>query len=216
VELMSMTMELPGIQCSEERYNSARPVRMPIEADVTHLLVEWKAGSEVARDQLIPILYEELRRMAARYLSNERSAQTLQPTALVHEAYMRLVQQQLPDWESRSHFFGVAAYLMRQLLVEHARRHQTQKRGHGVANVPLDEALTFAPESSAMIVDLDAALKALAAFDERKSKIIELRFFGGLSIEEVGQALSLSSATIGREQRLAEAWLHREMRNSPE
>lgn len=189
---------------------------MPIEADVTHLLVSWKAGNVDARDQLIPILYDELHRMAARYLRDERSAQTLQPTALVHEAYMRLVQQQLPDWESRSHFFGVAAYLMRQLLVEHARRNNTQKRGQGVANVSLDEALTFAPESCRMIVNLDAALKALAAFDERKSKIIELRFFGGLSVDEVARALDLSTATIGREQRLAEAWLYREMRSEPQ
>ncbi len=189
---------------------------MSIEDDVTRLLVEWKAGNEQARDNLIPILYEELHRMAARYLRNERAAQTLQPTALVHEAYMRLVQQQLPDWESRSHFFGVAAYLMRQLLVEHARRQHTRKRGAGVANVPLDEALTFAAGSSALIVDLDDALKALAAFDERKSKIIELRFFGGLSIDEVAKALELSSATIGREQRLAEAWLYREMGHGQE
>jgi RNA polymerase sigma-70 factor, ECF subfamily len=194
------------------RYNSARSSRMPIEADITHLLAEWKAGNEDARNQLIPVLYEELRRMAARYLRDERSAETLQPTALVHEAYMRLVQQKLPDWESRAHFFGVAAYLMRQLLVEHARRQNTQKRGSGGIKVPFEEALTFAPESSAMIVDLDAALQALAAFDERKSKIIELRFFGGLSIDEVAQALDLSTATIGREQRLAEAWLYREMR----
>ncbi len=129
---------------------------------------------------------------------------------------MRLVQQQLPDWESRSHFFGVAAYLMRQLLVEHARRQKTQKRGSGGHHVPLDEALTFAPESSAVIVDLDAALQALAAVDERKSKIIELRFFGGMSVEEVARALELSSATIGREQRLAEAWLYREMRGGRE
>ena len=194
-----------------ERYNSARPSRMSIEADVTQLLIAWKAGNEEARDHLIPILYQELRGMAARYLRNAHAAQTLQPTALVHEAYMLLVQQQLPDWKSRSHFFGVAAYLMRQLLVEHARRQNAQKRGSGLFNVPLDEALSFAPESSAVIVDLDAALHSLAAFDERKSKIIELRFFGGLTVDEVAQAMELSTATVGREQRLAEAWLHREM-----
>jgi len=186
---------------------------MSIEADVTSLLVEWKAGNEAAKDHLIPLLYGELHRMAERYLRNESGARTLQPTALVHEAYMRLVQQSLPDWESRSHFFGVAAYLMRQLLVEHARRNNTQKRGQGRSNVPFDEALTFAPESSRDIVDLDAALQGLAAFDERKSKIIELRFFGGLTLDEVAQMLAISPATVGREQRLAEAWLYREMQN---
>lgn len=149
--------------------------------------------------------------MAARYLRNERDAHTLRPTALVHEAYMRLVERQLPDWESRRHFFGVAAHLMRQILVEHARHHRSLKRGQGIANVPLNEALNFAPESSAIIVELDEALKALAEFDERKSTIIELRFFGGLTVEEVAETLGISVATVGREQRMAEAWLHREM-----
>ena len=184
---------------------------MSPEEDVTQLLVAWKAGDERARDNLVPILYEELRRIAARYLRNEHSAQTLQPTALVHEAYMRLVQGQLPDWESRAHFVGVAAYMMRQLLVEHARRNYTQKRGNGMSKVPLDEAFVYGAETSGMILDLDDALKALAQFDERKSKIIELRFFGGLTVQEVAQSLDLSIATVGREQRLAEAWLCREM-----
>lgn len=184
---------------------------MSIDAEVTTLLIEWKSGNDDARDRLIPLLYDELRQLAERYLRNEHAAQTLQPTVLVHEAYMRLVQQKLPDWQSRAHFFGVAAYLMRQLLVENARRHNSQKRGGGVANVPLDEALSFSPERSAGIISLDAALAALAEFDERKSKIIELRFFGGFTMEEVAQAMELSVATVGREQRLAEAWLHREM-----
>ena len=129
---------------------------------------------------------------------------------------MRLVQQQLPDWQSRAHFIGVAAYLMRQLLVEHARRDNTQKRGRGVTKVSLDEALTFGAESSGVVLDLDAALAALEKFDERKSKIIELRFFGGLTVEEVAQSLNLSTATVGREQRLAEAWLCREMSSEPQ
>ena len=184
---------------------------MTIDADVTRLLTEWKAGNEGAKDDLIPLLYSELHRMAAHYIRNEREARTLQPTALVHEAYMRLVQQKLPDWQSRAHFFGVAAYLMRQLLVENARRHSAAKRGGGVANVPLDEALRFTPERSEGILDLDNALRALGEFDERKSKIIELRFFGGMTVEEVAQAMALSTATVGREQRMAEAWLYREM-----
>jgi RNA polymerase sigma-70 factor (ECF subfamily) len=184
---------------------------LPIEGDVTRLLIDWNAGNQEARSQLITLLYAELRRMAERYVSGERASPTLQPTALVHEAYMRLVQQELPDWQSRSHFFGVAAYLMRQLLVERARRHGSQKRGGGVADVPLDEGLSLAPESSGYVLDLDFALQALAEFDERKSKIIELRFFGGLTVDEVARTLEISSATVGREQRMAEAWLYREM-----
>jgi len=184
---------------------------MSTETDVTNLLLAWKAGDEQARNDLIPILYEELRRIAARYLRNEHAAHTLQPTALVHEAYMRLVQQQLPDWESRAHFVGVAAYLMRQLLLENARRNHAQKRGQGRSKLPLSEALSFAAESSSIILDLDAALQQLARIDERKSRIIELRFFGGLTVAEVAQSLNISVATVGREQRLAEAWLCREM-----
>ncbi|MDX2181336.1 MAG: sigma-70 family RNA polymerase sigma factor [Bryobacteraceae bacterium] len=186
---------------------------MSLETDVTQLLADWNSGDREARDRLIPLLYGELRRMAARYLRDERAASTLQPTALVNEAYLRLVQGKLPDWESRKHFFGVAAFLMRQLLVENARRHDAQKRGQGAAKLPLDEALSFAPERSREIVDLDLALQALAAFDERKSKIVELRFFGGLTVDEVAQMLDISPATVGREQRLAEAWLHREMQS---
>jgi len=192
---------------AEGSYNSA----MSPELDITQLLIAWKAGDQQARDRLIPLLYGELHRLAARYLRNEHAAQTLQPTALVHEAYMRLVQQKLPDWESRAHFVGVAAYLMRQLLVEHARRHNAQKRGQGFSKAPLNEALSFGAESSGVILDLDEALHALAKFDERKSRIIELRFFGGFTVEEVAQSLDLSVATVGREQRLAEAWLCRAM-----
>jgi RNA polymerase sigma factor (TIGR02999 family) len=184
---------------------------MDTESAITELLVAWKAGNEQARDNLIPLVYEQLHRIAARYLRDEHDAPTLQPTALVHEAYMRLVQQQLPDWESRAHFIGVAAYLMRQLLVEHARRNNTRKRGPGRQSVSLNEALSFAAESSEAVLDLDAALQSLAAFDERKSRIIELRFFGGMTIAEVAAAMDLSVATVGREQRLAEAWLCREM-----
>lgn len=189
---------------------------MAIEADVTSLLLEWKAGNEEAQNHLLPLLYGELHRLAAHYIRNEREARTLQPTALVHEAYVRLVQQKLPDWQSRAHFFGVAAHLMRQLLVENARRHNAEKRGGGVANVPLEEALRFAPERSQSIIDLDCALQALAKFDERKCKIVELRFFGGMTVEEVAQAMDLSTATVGREQRLAEAWLYREMQGGRE
>ena len=143
-------------------------------------------------------------------------AATLQPTALIHEAYLRLVAQDLPDWQSRAHFFGVAAHLMRQILVDNARKHRSEKRGGGGAKVPLDEALSLSPERSSTVIALDDALKALAQVDERKCKVIELRFFGGLSVDETAQALGISVATVGREQRLAEAWLHREMSREPQ
>ena len=183
---------------------------MPAE-EVTRLLIEWKSGNQAAMDLLVPMVYDEMRRLAESYLRDERSASTLQPTALVHEAYLRLVAQNLPDWQSRSHFFGVAAHLMRQILVDHARRHKSAKRGGGSVNAPLNEALNFAPERSADIIALDDALQTLAEVDPRKCQIIELRFFGGFSVEETAQSMGLSVATIGREQRMAEAWLHREL-----
>lgn len=198
---------------SPASYNAAGIHKVATEADVTTLLLEWNGGNEQARDKLIPLLYGELRRMANRYLRSERSGATLQPTALVHEAYVRLVKAKMPDWQSRSHFLGVAALLMRQLVVERARRNNCQKRGGGAVRMQLNEALTFAPEASGMILELDLALQALAAFDERKSRIIELRFFGGMTVDEVARAMDLSVATVGREQRMAEAWLHREMQN---
>jgi RNA polymerase sigma factor (TIGR02999 family) len=179
--------------------------------EVTRLLIEWKQGNRKAIDLLIPIVYDEMRRLAQNYLRDERAADTLQPTALVHEAYLRLVGQSLPDWESRSHFFGVAAHLMRQILVDHARRHNSAKRGSGAIMASLDEALNFAPQRSPDILALDDALEALSQMDERQCRIIELRFFGGFSVEETAQAMGISVATVGREQRLAEAWLHREM-----
>jgi RNA polymerase sigma-70 factor (ECF subfamily) len=178
---------------------------------VTRLLIEWKGGSKEALDLLTPVVYEELRRLADHYLRNERAAATLQPTALVHEAYLRLVAQSLPDWESRSHFFGVAAHLMRQVLVDHARRKGSAKRGSSAAHVSIEEAVSFGFRPDREIEALDDALNALSAMDARKAKVIELRFFGGFSMEETAQALGISVATIGREQRLAEAWLHREM-----
>jgi RNA polymerase sigma factor (TIGR02999 family) len=183
---------------------------MPAE-EVTRLLLEWKNGNQAAVDALTPIVYSELRRLAAGYMRDERSAATLQPTALVHEAYLRLVSQNMPDWESRSHFFGVAAQLMRQILVDHARKHKSQKRGGGAAKVPLEDALGFAPERSSSMIALDDALTELAKIDPRQAKVIELRFFGGFSTEEIAKVLDISVATVGRDQRLAEAWLHREM-----
>jgi RNA polymerase sigma-70 factor (ECF subfamily) len=179
--------------------------------EVTRLLVKWRKGDKAAFDALTPILYRELHQLAEVYLRRERVAATLQPTALVHEAYLRLVAQDLPDWECRSHFFGVAAQLMRQILVDNARKHRSHKRGGDFLKVPLDEAIMFSEQRSAELVALDDALRELAVFDGRKSKVMELRFFGGLSVEETAQALNISVATVGREQRLAEAWLHRQL-----
>src|SRR5438046_3157428 len=141
---------------------------MPAE-EVTRLLMEWKHGNQAAVDALTPIVYSELRRLAANYMRDERAAATLQPTALVHEAYVRLVSQKMPDWESRSHFFGVAAQLMRQILVDHARKHRSQKRGGGAAKVGIEEALGFAPERSSSMTALDDALTELAKIDARQA-----------------------------------------------
>jgi RNA polymerase sigma-70 factor (ECF subfamily) len=185
----------------------------PVQA-VTKLLIDWKSGSKEALDLLTPLVYGELRRLADHYLRDERAAATLQPTALVHEAYLRLVAQSLPDWESRSHFFGVAAHLMRQILVDQSRRRNSGKRGSGAEKVSIEEAVSFAPGRSRDIEALDDALNALAEIDPRKAKVIELRFFGGFSVEETAQALDISVATVGREQRMAEAYLHREVARS--
>jgi RNA polymerase sigma factor (TIGR02999 family) len=184
---------------------------MSSDTSVTRLLIDWKRGDKEAPDELAPLVYSELRRLADHYLRDERAAATLQPTALVHEAYLRLVAQTLPDWESRSHFFGVAAHRMRQILVEHARRRRTVKRGSGAAKVSLEEAVSFAPSRGRDIEALDDALKALAEIDPRKAQVIEFRFFGGFNVEETARALDISVATVGREQRMAEAWLHREV-----
>ncbi len=181
-------------------------------SEVTQLLIDWRQGDQQALERLTPLIYNELRRLAAGYLARERAAATLQPTALVAEAYIRLVGQELPEFRSRSHFFGVAAHLMRQVLVDHARKFRSQKRGGGQAKVSIDEALSFAPERGGDIIALNDALDALAKIDERKCKVIEMRFFGGLSVEETAEALGISVATVGREQRVAEAWLYKEMR----
>jgi RNA polymerase sigma factor (TIGR02999 family) len=182
--------------------------------DVTKLLIDWKSGDREALDRLTAIVYSELRVLADKYLRDEHAANTLQPTALVHEAYMRLVAQNMPDWEGRSHFFGVAAHLMRQILVDHARKHRSAKRGDGAPLITLDERLAVPLSKGDEVIALDDALNLLAKTDERKAKVIELRYFAGLSVEETAHALNVSVATIGREQRLAEAWLHREMANT--
>jgi RNA polymerase sigma-70 factor, ECF subfamily len=183
---------------------------MPLR-NVTELLRAWSNGDRPALDQLTPLVYQELRKLAASCLRRERPGHTLQPTALIHEAYLRLIDQDSPDWESRTHFFGIASRLMRQILVEYARRHDAAKRGGEQQKVPLDEAVVYVPERASQLVALDEALIALAALDERKCRIVEMRYFGGLTTEEIAQEVGISVATVGREVRIAAAWLNREM-----
>jgi len=182
--------------------------------EVTLLLAAWAKGNQQALDELTPLVYREMRQLAAGYLRKERQGHTLQPTALVHEAYLRLVDQTNPTWQNRSHFFGVAARLMRQILVDHARRRQAGKRAGSKAKVPLGEVVNFEPERSRVLVALDAGLNALEKFDARKCRAVELRYFGGLSMDEIAQALNVSAITVRRDLRMAEAWLHHEMQNA--
>lgn len=183
----------------------------PPTPDITRLLVDWSEGRREALDQLMPVVYQELHKIAGSYLRRERAEHTLQPTALIHEAYLRLVAPNVPSFRNRSHFYGVAAHVMRQILVEHARARGAAKRGGGGHKVSLDDVTLFSEERTADLVALDNALTTLEAFDERKSKVIELRFFGGLSLDETAEALGVSVATISRELRLAQAWLQREL-----
>lgn len=176
---------------------------------VTELLLEWSNGNSAAREALIPLVYEELRRVAKQCLASQAPHHTLQSTALVHEAYLRLVHQSSVCWENRVHFFSVAALLMRRILVDHARKRRAAKRGGGHITLTLDDAL--GRERELDLVALDDALKALAELDERQSHIVELRFFGGLSIEDTSHVLDLSPATVKREWATARAWLHREI-----
>lgn len=185
---------------------------MPPPHEVTRLLLDWSKGDRAALDQLVPVVYRELHKIATAYLRGERPGHTLQPTALINEAYLRLTHQTFPEWEGRRHFYGVAAQLMRQILVEHARRHGAAKRGGGVPRLSLDDAaIDYSRDQASVLVALDEALTVLATFDERKARVIELRYFGGLSVEETANVLDVSVATVGREQRLAQAWLHREL-----
>jgi RNA polymerase sigma factor (TIGR02999 family) len=186
----------------------------PSPHEVTQLLLDWRNGDKAALDKLTPLVYNELRRLANHYLRGERKDHTLQGTALVHEAYIRLIGQDNFEWQNRAHFFGVAARLMRQILVDHARKHRAIKRGSGEREVSLEEAAIFSTERASSLVALDDALESLAEFDERKSRLVELRYFGGLSIEEISEVEETSVATVKRHMRMAEAWLHKEMSKS--
>ena len=192
--------------------NSLKNAPMVSPGDVTALLGDWSRGNRTALDQLLPLVYAELRRVAARQLRNERADHTLQPTALVHEVYIRLVDQRQVDWQNRAHFFGVSAQVMRRILVDHARRHGASKRGEGVRCVSIDEAKDVAAASNDIpIVALDYALDRLEKVDSALAKIVELRAFGGLTIEEAAHVLSVSPSTVKRDWRTAKAWLNREL-----
>jgi RNA polymerase sigma factor (TIGR02999 family) len=178
---------------------------------VTRLLQAWSQGKDTALEELLPLVHQELRRLARRYMFGERPGHTLQTTALVNEAYLRLVNSRQVNWQNRAHFFAISAQLMRRILVDHARARGYQKRGGGIPKVTLDEALMGPREKGHDLVALDDALKALAGVDPRKSKVVELRFFGGLSVEETAEVLKVSPDTVHRDWRLAKAWLAREM-----
>ena len=177
--------------------------------EVTRLLAQWANGNQQALDNLAPLVYHELRQLAASCLRKERQGHTLQPTALVHEAYLRLVDQKNPNWKSRSHFFGVAARLMRQILVDHARKKHAGKRAG--MKVSLEEVVSFQHERSRDLIALDSGLNALEKLDPRKCKAVELRYFGGLSMDEIARALDVTPVTVRRDLRMAEAWLHHQM-----
>jgi len=183
----------------------------PSAAEVTKLLQAWGQGQQEALDELLPIVHQELHRLARRFMFGERAGHTLQTTALVNEAYLRLVNSRRVNWQNRAHFFAISAQLMRRILVDSARAHRSKKRGAGMSKVTLDEALVGPQEKGQDLVALDDALTLLAEVDPRKSRVVELRFFGGLSAEETAEILKVSPDTVLRDWKLAKAWLKREI-----
>jgi len=181
---------------------------------VTELLVDWSKGDQEALNKLTPMVYDELHKLASRYLRRERSNHTLQTTALVHEAYLKLVDQKDANWQNRAQFFAVAAQLMRRILVDYARRHRASKRGGSYYKLTLDEVLASSGEKDAELLALDDALDRLAAIDPQQSRVVELRVFAGLSLEETAHALDISPRTVRREWSMAKAWLHKEIKKS--
>jgi RNA polymerase sigma factor (TIGR02999 family) len=186
----------------------------PLQGDVTQLLAQWGQGDRAALDAATRIVYAELRKIAESYLGEERRDHTLQPTALIHEAYLRLVKEEHPSFDNRKKFFAFSARLMRQILVDHARSAKAGKRGGGAVKIPLNEAVELAPDRPHEFLALHQALDRLAQLSPRKAHLIVLRYFGGLSVEEAAQMLDVSSATVSREQRMAEAWLSQAMAES--
>ena len=189
---------------------------MDSPGDVTTLLGRLAKGDQSAANDVMPLVYDELRRIAARYMRRERGEVVLQTTALVHEAYLRLVEQRATNWESRGHFFAIAAQMMRRILVDHARARVRAKRGGGQPQLSLEEGIVLSPERSSRLIELDAALTRLAEIDARQAKIVELRFFGGLTVEEAAEVLGISPKTVKRDWSVAKAWLHGELRGSDE
>jgi RNA polymerase sigma factor (TIGR02999 family) len=185
----------------------------PPAKPVTRLLQKWSEGDQEALNELMPLVYDELRQLARQRLRHERPGHTLQPTALVHEAYLKLVDQRRTRWQNRAHFFAVAAQLIRRILVDYARRHAASKRGGGAAALTLDAMLEPAVQREMSVVALDDTLTRLASLDARQARLVELRFFGGLDVEETAEVLGISSATVKREWRTAKAWLYRELRD---
>lgn len=183
------------------------------DKDVTKLLAAWSDGRQEALDELLPIVYEELHRMAKRYMNSQASGHTLQTTALIHEAYLKLAGQKEQRWQNRTHFFAVAAQAMRHILVDHARSRKTEKRGGAATIISLEDAAVISTERASEITALDEALTKFSAVDERKARVVELKFFGGLSVEETAEVLKISPETVMRDWRFAKTWLLRELSN---
>ena len=188
----------------------------PRQGEVSELLADWSKGNEAARDELIPLIYDELRRLAGYHMARERSDHSLQATALVNEAYLRLIDQRKVRWQGRAHFFALASRMMRRILVDSARKRRYAKRGGGQAQVSLDEAMVVVQEGTPDLIALDDALNRLAAIDPRKSQVVELRYFGGLSMEEVAEVLKVSTITVRRDWGTAKAWLYRDINQTAE
>lgn len=182
-------------------------------ADITQLLAEWSDGNQSALDELYPLVYDELHRLARRYMSRERKGHTLQTTALINEAYVRLVDQKNVHWANRSHFFAISAQIMRRILIDHARRHAYAKRGGGAQQISLDEAAIVSGQASELL-RLDEALQSLAEMDPRRSQVVELRYFGGLNNEEIAGVLKISENTVTRDWNMARAWLYQQLAGS--
>jgi len=185
-----------------------------VQREITQILHDWNSGDESAHERLLPFVYDELKRSARRLMSRERANHTLQPTALVHEAFLRLAKQGGIDWQNRSHFYGIASRLMRQILIDHARQHGAAKRGFAQVHFSLDDVTIPVETRASSILALNEALELLEALDERQAKIVEMRFFGGLSNTEIAEALDISERTVQRSWSVAKLWLYREMTNS--
>jgi len=188
--------------------------RLPKQHEITQLLAEWSDGNQSALDELYPLVYDELHRLARRYMSRERKGHTLQTTALINEAYVRLVDQRNVHWANRSHFFAISAQIMRRILIDHARRHAYAKRGGGAQQVSLDEAAIVTRALGSDLLRLDEALKSLAEKDPRRSQVVELRYFGGLNNEEIAGVLHVSENTVTRDWNMARAWLYQQLTES--